>query len=176
MNVVLIGMRSCGKSNISRRLSHITKKQVISTDLMISYDNNGLSIPEILTNHNGDWRVFRDMEYEVVKKVALLDEVIIDAGGGLVVDLDDEGRELFSHRKMDLLKKNAFIIWLKGDIKRLVQKVKGDAGRPSLSDQLAAEEVMKLRLPFYQQSADWIVDIERKTRKQLVEEIVQKIP
>jgi len=175
MNIALIGMRGAGKSKISRRLSVHAKRDVLSSDLLIQYDNNAKSIPEIIEEHNGDWRWFRDMEYRTLQKITTLDNTIIDCGGGIVVDVDEDGHEIFSQRKVDLLRSNGRIVWLKGDIPRLAAKVKGDATRPTLSQTKSAEEVMYRRLPFYERAADIIIDIEGKSKKKLVEDVLQEI-
>ena len=175
MNIVLIGMRGAGKSKISRRLSVKTKRDVLSSDLLIQYDNDGKSIPQIIEEHEGDWRTFRDMEYTIVQKICALDENIIDCGGGIIVDVDEEGNEVFSKRKVDQLRTNGRIIWLKGDIPRLAAKVKGDAKRPSLSETKSAEEIMYRRLPFYEKAADIVIDIEGKSKNELVEEVYEQI-
>ncbi len=171
MNIILIGMRSAGKSKVSRHLSLMTKRSVLSTDVLIQYDNQGRSIPAIVAQHGGDWRVFRDMEYEVIRKVARMDGHIIDCGGGVIVDLDEQGNEIYSKRKMSLLKENGRVIWLKGDIHRLAAKVKNDEQRPSLDAVRSAEELMIRRLPFYRKAADVIIDIEKRKRKSLAAEI-----
>lgn len=175
MNIALIGMRGAGKSKISRRLSVMTKRDVLSSDLLIQYDNAGKPIPEIVADHNGDWRAFRDMEFSTLQKITALDGNIIDCGGGVVVDVDENGTEVYSERKIDLLRKSGRIIWLKGDISRLAAKVKGDANRPSLSETQSAEEVMRRRLPFYERAADIVIDIEGKSRKELTEIVHEKI-
>ena len=176
MNIIVIGLRGCGKSSVSRRLSVLTKCPVLSTDLLISYENGGRSVAQIVSSHQGDWRPFRDMEYAVVRKVAAMDGIIIDAGGGIVVDWDEENKEIFSERKMSALKKNGFVVWIKGDIKYLANKVRNDATRPVLSESLATEEIMWQRLPFYQQVADWAISGEGRTRKQLAWEIFRHLP
>jgi shikimate kinase len=175
MNIVLIGMRGAGKSNISRRLCVLMKRDVVSSDLLIQYENEGKSIPEIVQDNQGNWRIFRDMEYNVVKKIAALDGLIIDCGGGVIVDLDENGNEVFSSRKVDLLREKGIVVWLKGDIARLAQKTKGDATRPTLDESKSAEEIMKRRLPFYEQAADIIIDIEGKNRSELAEIVHKKI-
>ncbi len=175
MNIVLIGMRGAGKSKISRRLCVKTKRDVLSTDLLIQYDNDGKSIPQIIEENDGDWRVFRDMEYTIVEKICALDENIIDCGGGIIVDVDDDGNEIFSQRKVDKLRTNGRIIWLKGDIPRLAAKVKGDAKRPSLSETKSAEDIMYRRLPFYEMAADIVIDIEGKAKNELTEEVYEQI-
>ncbi|MDV7339972.1 shikimate kinase [Terasakiella sp. A23] len=175
MNIVLIGMRGAGKSKVSRRLSLLMKRDVLSSDLLIQYDNSGKSIPEIQAENNGDWRIFRDMEYATIQKITALDGNIIDCGGGVIVDVGKDGKEIYSERKVDLLRKNGTIIWLKGDIPRLAAKVKGDAKRPSLSETQSAEDVMRSRLPFYEKAADMVIDIEGKSRKEVAEIIHEKI-
>lgn len=175
MNIVLIGMRGAGKSNVSRRLSVLTKRPVLSSDQLIEYDNGGRSIQQIVADANNDWHAFRDMEYEVVKKITCLDNLIVDCGGGIIVDLDDEGNEIYSRRKVDLLRRNGTIVWLKGDIARLAAKVKDDASRPTLDAVRSAEEVMQRRLPFYEQAADIVINIEGKTREKLAAKIAKKI-
>jgi len=175
MNIVLIGMRGAGKSKVSRRLAIATKRDVLSSDLLIEYDNDGKSIPDIIAEQNGDWRAFRDMEFATIQKITALDGNIIDCGGGVVVDIDEAGNEIYSQRKIDLLRKNGRIVWLKGDIARLAAKTKGDAKRPSLSDTKSAEDIMRRRLPFYEQAADIVIDIEGKSRKMIAEIVHEKI-
>lgn len=174
MNIVLIGMRGAGKSNISRRLSIMTKRPVLSSDLLIEYENGGRTIQQIVADEDNDWHRFREMEYEVVKKIARMDDVIVDCGGGIIVDLDRDGNEIYSERKVELLRQNGTIIWLRGDISRLAAKVADDPTRPTLDVMRSAEEVMQRRLPFYKQAADIVIDIEGKKRKGLAKKIARR--
>ena len=173
MNIIIIGMRGAGKSNVSRRLAVLTKRTVLSSDTMIEYENGGDAIAEIVAKNGGDWRAFRDMEYEVVRKIATMDGVIVDCGGGVIVDLDADGNEVFSARKVEALKQSGTIVWLKGDIKRLVEKVKNKAERPTLDETRSTEELMHRRMPFYKKAADVIIDIDGKKRPELAENIVK---
>lgn len=165
MNIVFIGMRGVGKSKLSRRFSVLTKRPVLSTDTLISYENQGRSIADMIADHAGDWRAFREMEYRVIQKVARLDGIIVDAGGGVVVDLDHNGDEVFSERKISALRQNGTIVWLRGDIASLAAKVRQDSGRPTISAHQSEEEIMWRRLPFYEKSADTIVDMDGPRKK-----------
>jgi shikimate kinase len=49
-------MRGVGKSNISRRLVFLTKRPVLSTDLLVEYET-GYTIPEYVADHG--WGSFR---------------------------------------------------------------------------------------------------------------------
>lgn len=173
MNIIMIGMRGAGKSNVSRRLAVLTKRAVFSSDTMIEYENGGQTIAEIIADNKGDWHAFRDLEYKVTKKIAKMDGVIVDCGGGIIVDLDKNGKEVYSKRKVEALKKGGTIVWLKGDIKRLVEKVEKKADRPTLDSKRSTEDLMKRRLAFYEKAADVIIDIEGKKRPELAEKIVK---
>lgn len=170
VNIVLIGMRGVGKTNIARRLSFVTKRPVMSTDVLINYDT-GMSIPDFVAAHG--WTQFRDAEFEVVRKLSSLDGLIIDAGGGIVVDLED-GKEVYSARKVDLLRTNGEIVFLRGDIERLANKVAGDPTRPELDASRATADLMRARLPFYETAADWTIDVEGRERPAIAEEIVTR--
>ncbi|OSM06208.1 shikimate kinase [Magnetofaba australis] len=175
MNIALIGPRGAGKSNISRRLSMLTKWPVLCIDLLISYEAEGLTIPQIVERYG--WPHFRNLEYEALRKASQLNGVILDCGGGVVVDLDEAGNEIFSDRKVALLKRHeSRVVLLDGDLKRLADKVSSDPNRPELSNALDLEQILRQRMPFYIQAADEIFNIEGKKRKQVAEEIVEHIP
>ncbi|MEO5377585.1 MAG: shikimate kinase [Magnetococcus sp. DMHC-6] len=175
MNIVLIGARGVGKTSLSWRLSRLTRRSVLSTDLLISYDHQGHSIPAIVAQEGG-WGFFRELEYQVIQKVGRLDQIVIDTGGGVVVDLDSAGVEIFSQRKIAALKENGFLVWLQGDPARLARQVVADLNRPALSTLLSEEEVMRRRMPFYAQAADLTVQIENRDPQELAKEILAKIP
>ena len=159
MNLILIGMRCVGKSYVCRLLTVLTKRPVISTDMMVEYEA-GQTIPEIIAADHGDWRRFRDLEFEAVRKTSVFKNIIIDGGGGVIIDLDAEGREIYSERKVAALKASGTIIWLSGDIPWLVEKAaRKDAARPNLDAARSPEEIMRSRLPFYEAACDVSYDV-----------------
>ncbi|MBF0628687.1 MAG: shikimate kinase [Magnetococcales bacterium] len=158
MNIVLIGPRGVGKSSVGRALGRLSKWPLLSTDLLIRYENQGRAIPEILQAAAGDWRIFRELEWAVVEKIARLDQIIIDTGGGVVVDLDDDGQEIYSTRKMTALKQHGFVVHLTGDPARLAAWTSRDPGRPALSARVSEEAIMRRRAAFYHQAADLTLD------------------
>ncbi|MBF0185763.1 MAG: shikimate kinase [Magnetococcales bacterium] len=175
MNIVLIGLRGCGKSSVSRLLAKMSKRPLLSTDLLFSYENNGQSISDFVAACHGDWRPFRDQEYAITCKASALDNLIIDCGGGIVVDCLQQNQEIFSARKVSALRRNGLLFWLNGDLQRLARKVQEDPSRPALNSHLPLLTVMQQRLPFYQQAAHHIIDIEGKTRKQIAHTILQQV-
>lgn len=176
MNIVLIGARGSGKSSISRRLSRRTKRPVLSTDLLIQYEREGKEISALLAESGGDWRAFRELEYEVIEKATRLDGVIIDAGGGAIVDLDEAGEEVFSERKLRALRRHGYVVWLDGDPERLVKKIAHDASRPALSDRSTALQLTLRRIPWYEKASDLRVKIDDKSRRGITRMILRKLP
>lgn len=170
MNITIIGLRGAGKSNVSRRLSVHTKRPVLATDVMVEYEAGGQSISDLVAE--AGWPAFRDREYDVLRKIVRLDGIIIDAGGGVVVDLAPDGTEVFSERKVSLLQESGPVIWLRGDVARLVAKVQAKADRPALVDASEVLATMRRREPFYEKAATSIIDIEGKRREQIALEIV----
>lgn len=162
MNLALIGMRGVGKSNISRRLAFLTKRPVLSTDLLVEYET-GFTIPEYVADHG--WHSFRQRELAVIERVGAMDRVIVDCGGGVVVDVDpDTGTEVYGEAKVAALQARGPIVWLRGDIERLAAKTAADQNRPSLSDDVSMADLMRRREPFYRAAADVVVDVEGNKR------------
>jgi shikimate kinase len=171
MNINLIGMRGVGKSNVARRLSVLTKRPVMSTDVLIEYES-GISVPQFVESRG--WRDFRDLEFEIIVKLAELDGIIVDCGGGALVDLDAGGDEVYSSRKVQALRDGGPIIYLEGDIARLAAKTAADPNRPVIDERFSPEAIMRRREPFYRQAADWTIFVERETRQEAAEAIAAK--
>lgn len=169
-NITIIGIRGAGKSNVSRRLSVLTKRPVFATDTMVEYEAGGRSIADLVAAQG--WPAFRARELQVLRKILRMDGVIIDAGGGLVMDLVD-GVEVFSEHKVGLLRAAGPVIWLRGDVARLVAKVEAKADRPALTDASAVLQLMTDRQPCYERAATHIVDIEGRRREAVACEILE---
>jgi shikimate kinase len=107
LNLAFIGPRGVGKSKLSRKLSKMTGMSVVSTDMIAVYELGGVSIHEFIKNNNGDWKLFRDLEYSILQKLENSQNIILDCGGGIIFDLDESGNEILSSRKVTLLKKIA---------------------------------------------------------------------
>ncbi len=173
MNINLIGMRGVGKSNVARRLSVLTKRPVMSTDVLLEYES-GMGLPQFVAARG--WRAFRDLEFDIIARLAELDGLIVDCGGGALIDLDSAGDEIYSARKVQLLRDGGPIVYLAGDIPRLAAKTASDPTRPVIDPALSAEAIMRRREPFYVSAADWTIMVERDTRQQAAEAIAARYP
>ncbi len=172
-NLVLIGGRGCGKSSIARRIQRVDKRFILfELDTLIRYESGGLTIPELVDLHG--WSHFRELEYHVVGKVAAFPQgALIDAGGGVVVDLDADGNEIYSERKVAALKRHGLVVYLQRDVDYLLERIAGDSNRPSLSDSASFREIMKRRDPWYREAADLVLKGRNRTKQELAARIMR---
>jgi shikimate kinase len=161
MNIVLIGYRGTGKTEISKVLEKKLGLTRISTDQEIVRKHG--SIPKIVETKG--WDAFRDIETEVVKEVSSKDNQIIDCGGGAI--LRKENR--------DALKKKGKVILLTAEVQTIAKRIKEDKNRPALKNGKTfieeIEEVLNERKPEYNKAKDFEV----KTDKISIKEAAQKI-
>jgi shikimate kinase len=148
MNLVLVGYRASGKTTVGRRLSASLQKAFVDTDDLIE-ERQGIPIGEIVKIHG--WDYFRAIERKVISEISDHDDLIIAAGGGAVLKAEN----------VKALKRNGFIIWLKADIRVLLQRMAKDprtaTGRPSLTGKGSLEELKEIlaqRENFYKQASE----------------------
>jgi shikimate kinase len=165
MNIVLIGYRGSGKSTVGKSLAERLDMRLVDTDHLIE-ERQGNQIAEIVRLHG--WDGFREMERKIISEVSNDDHLIIAAGGGAVLEPEN----------VKDLKKNGFIIWLKGNVPILFQRMARDlrtaTGRPSLTGRgtlKELEEVTAYRMPFYEKASEVQVD----TSALGVDEVVERI-
>ncbi|MCZ8343381.1 MAG: shikimate kinase [Leptospira sp.] len=169
MNIVFIGARGAGKSKISRALSKRIEFPVVSTDSIAVYESGGIPIPKFLEQKS--WHEFRDLEFKILSNLQNADGIILDCGGGILFDLDENGNEYLSERKFSLLKTIGRIFYLERDTKELIEKVKGDSTRPDLSKINSYKEILIRRLPYYENSAHYTLNLSKLTKEEAVEKV-----
>lgn len=152
-NLVLVGGRGCGKSGVSRRLQRMEKRfSLFPLDALISYESGGRSIPEIVADQG--WHGFRDVERSVVGKVGSMPGgALVDCGGGVVVELDADGNEVYGEGKVAALREHGLVVYLERDPAYLAERIAGDPNRPSLSSAESFFEIMARRDPWYRRAA-----------------------
>ncbi len=106
MNIVLIGMPSCGKTTVGNTLGAKLSKTFVDTDALI-VEADGRAIPEIFSSDGEGF--FRRLEAEAVLGVAKENNKIIATGGGVVLNkaniesLKANGRIYFIDRPLEEL-------------------------------------------------------------------------
>lgn len=146
-NIVLVGFMGSGKTTISRQIAQHLGCPVCSLDDMIEQEE-GASISRIFTEKGEAY--FRQVEYRVAQKAAKEKGVVIDCGGGIVLNPDN----------ITVLKKNGIVFFLDADERSVFERVKDQTHRPLLNvpDPLARiKELIGVRRPLYQRAADHII-------------------
>ena len=161
-NIVLIGFMGCGKSLTSNKLAETLGRQVISTDKLVE-QKEGQSIDEIF-NKSGEG-YFRRVEKEIIKEISDQGGMIIDCGGGVV--MDDEN--------MANLKKNGCVIYLSASPESIYNNIKHRSHRPLLKvadPQLEIAELLEERKPYYEK-ADVTINADHKTIYQIAQDVLK---
>lgn len=149
MNIVLIGMRGSGKTTVGKLLAKLLRRRFIEMDAMI-VEKARTSIPEIVEKHG--WEHFRDLESEVAKDMAMLNNAVIATGGGVVV----------LPQNIEKLKTNGILIYLKAGVDTLVFRMGEDPNRPPLTNKESLKdevsEVLQNRRSLYEKAANKTIE------------------
>ena len=101
------------------------------------------------------WDYFRAIEREIISEVSNYDNLIVSAGGGVVINPEN----------VKVLKRNGLIIWLKADVEvlleRMVRDLRSAIERPSLTGRGTLKEfkeVLVQRGPLYERASEVQVD------------------
>ena len=164
MNIVLIGYRGTGKSVVGNLVADGLQMKCIAMDVRI-VEKAGMSVPDIVKKH--DWATFRDMESEVARELAKLDNIIIDTGGGVIERPEN----------IDALQANSCMIWLKASVDVIVSRIQEGTERPALTDGKSfteeVAEVLERRAPKYKSAAQYDIDTDQLTSEQVAERVIE---
>ena len=169
MNIVLIGYRCSGKTEVGKILAKELNKDFFDTDKLVE-DSAGCSIEEVISRDG--WEYFRNIEKKIIEEVSMRDDLIIATGGGIVLEWDN----------VINLQRNGLIVWLYGNAEVLKERMNRDHGsgkiRPSLtgSDPLdEIREVLSIRKPLYERAADLIVDASSPSIQEVTNSIINAL-
>ena len=150
MNVILTGLRGTGKSSVGQVLARRLGFTFVDTDTRIE-ELAGCRIAEIVAQHG--WEHFRDLERQVVTRVAAAARQVVAAGGGTLID-EENAR---------LLKTRGVVILLLCELPLLQRRIALGSNRPALTGQgsAAAEllQVWEARRARYHAVADATYDV-----------------
>lgn len=141
LNIVLIGMPSCGKTTIGSILSKKLNKELFDIDSLI-VDEVGMEIKDYMKLN--DEKSFREVESNIVKEVSKGNNSIISTGGGVILNKNN----------IVNLKQNGLIIF----IDRKLENLTPTASRPLTSNFSDLEKKYNERINLYREYADIVVD------------------
>jgi len=160
-NIVLVGFMGSGKSLTSKRLADTLQRKVLSTDKLI-VQREGREITDIFQESGEAY--FRKVEKEAVKEASGQSSVIIDCGGGVVLDPEN----------MAHLRKSGRIFYLEASPEYIYDNIKDQTHRPLLNvvdPQAKIAELLDMRRPYYEK-ADVTVNADQPI-DQIAEDIIR---
>jgi shikimate kinase len=164
-SIVLIGMMGAGKSAVGRCLHHRTGLALHDTD-EIAAANFGMSIPEIFAEHGE--KKFREAETEALRRVRTEEQTIIITGGGIVLRKEN----------VEILRRQAVIVWLDGDEETLFARASRKRNRPLLQTKNRRKtfsQILAARRPLYANIANIRVDTSVLTDEEIAVAILAKL-
>ena len=150
-NIILIGFMGVGKTEVGKLLAKKLKMTYIDTDSIIEKEQ-GMEINDIFKEKGEE--SFRDMETELLDKLADLKDHVISTGGGIVL------------RPGNVIKLKSMgpLVLLTSDHETVYKRVNGSGARPLLNvedPKAKIKEIMEFRMPIYRGIADLEVDTSR---------------
>ena len=165
-NLLLIGYRGTGKTTVGKLVAERLDWAFVDADDEIER-RAGYTISEIFEKQGED--AFRHVEQQVVADLCAKEHHVISLGGGAV--LREENR--------DAIRQSGTVIWLTASPVVIHQRLNEDVSsvkrRPDLTSQgglAEIEQLLAIRTPLYEESADHIVDTEDRSAHLVVEAIV----
>ena len=120
-NLCLLGLMGSGKSVIGKELSKLYNIDFLDSDQIIE-ERTGKKISFIFKNYGEKY--FREIEEKICLKILEKENCVIALGGGSII----------SPKVRELINKNSFSIYLKVDIKTLIDRIKNTRKRPLLNN------------------------------------------
>ena len=165
-SIGLIGFMGTGKTVVGKVLAEKLGREFVELDVLIE-QKAGKPIPEIF-QQEGEV-AFRELEIEVIKRVAENKKQVIACGGGIVLNKIN----------IDRLKKDSVIVYLTALPKVILERVSGDRGeRPLLqvtNPALTIQELLRFRKPFYERAADIKINTSNWDVNSVAEQIINRI-
>ncbi len=153
--IALVGGPASGKTTIGKALAKKLGYTFLDTDHWI-VAKSGLSIPELFKQQGEP--AFRALEMDALKALLCHDKVVIATGGGVVKK--EENRQV--------LRDNAYVIYLDVSVKTQLLRTRFDTSRPLLNVPNKKEVLERLRDerdPWYREVATQTVSADQSISK-----------
>lgn len=174
-NIILIGMKACGKSTVGQFLAQKLEIEFIELDQEIEKvhlmnKKEKLSFREIFKKYGTKY--FRGLESKILKNISLekkAKKFVLSCGGGTSLNENNQ----------KILKELGRVIFLDADKMVLLPRILKH-GVPAFfpypaDPKKSLEELLKKRKPVYEKTADETISFTNKTPKELVEKIISSL-
>lgn len=159
-NIVFIGFMGCGKSTLARALAKDLDLVFLDSDFLIEQEFNQ-KVSEIFAEKGEEF--FREQEQKMADFFCSCSGACIATGGGFI--------------NVSNLEKAGFCIYLKADFEYLKKRLDENeiSKRPLFYDEIKAKKLYNERLSKYEQKADFVLDVENKSIKELLDAVKKVI-
>ena len=164
-SIVLVGLMGCGKSTVGKRLAVALDLPFVDADTEIEVAA-GKSIPEIFADHGEAY--FRAGERRVIARILANPPQVLATGGGAFMDAETRR----------LIAKTGVSIWLKAELKVLMQRVTRRDDRPLLNTadpEAKMRELIATRHPVYG-TANLTIASRDTSHEAVVAQIMRDLP
>ena len=163
-NIVLIGFMGTGKTTTGRTLAERLNRKFLDSDYCIE-ERYKMSILDIFALY-GEER-FRKLEQDTINDISREKNAVISTGGGIVL----------KEENIIKLRENGKLYLLSGSLETIISNLKASTDdRPLLNGKdwiINVEKLLNFRLHLYHNAADYIVDINKKSTLNIVDEILK---
>ena len=155
-NIVLCGFMGSGKTVVGKELAKILGVKFVDTDELIEKEQ-GVAIKAIFATHGEDY--FRDLEYEMCKKVAEMNGVVVSTGGGAMT----------FKRNVDAIKEGSKVVFLDASFDVICDRIGDSSTRPLFQDKEKAKKLYDERKDKYLSAADYVINGDMGARKTAIQ-------
>ncbi|MGN0516736.1 shikimate kinase [Eubacterium sp.] len=155
-NIVLCGFMGSGKTVVGKELAKIMGVKFVDTDELIEKEQ-GVAIKAIFAAHGEDY--FRDLEYEMCKKVAQMKGAVVSTGGGAMT----------FERNVEAIKQGSKVVFLDASFDVICDRIGNSTTRPLFQDREKAKKLYDERKDKYLAAADYVVNGDMGARKTALE-------
>lgn len=156
MNIVLCGFMGAGKTVVGKELAKIMGRKFVDTDELIEQEQ-GMAIAAIFAARGEDY--FRELEYEMCKKVAEMKNVVVSTGGGAMT----------FERNVDAIKKGSKVVFLDASFNVICDRVGNASTRPLFKNRENAKKLYNERKEKYLKASDIVINGNMAARKTAAE-------
>ncbi len=161
-NIALIGFMGAGKSTVAELLAKRLNATLVETDMEVLRLSGFPSVNSVFDTEGEEY--FRTLEQEAIRESVKLGNCVISCGGGVIN----------SAQNIEILKGNAFIVFLHASFTSIKQRLKNTDTRPLFRQEEKATLLYAYRLPLYKQCANLIIDTDDKKPEDIIKVILEK--
>jgi len=165
-NIILVGPMGSGKTTIGRRLSERLSLDFFDSDHEI-INTTGVSIDHIF-DVEGE-KGFRTREYDVLKKLCNMPNIVLATGGGAVI----------LEKNRELMKKASLIIYLSSSVDQILRRTAKSKTRPLLEKsnnrRKTITDILEARDSLYREVSSHVIDTNGKKLNEVIDEIIEAL-